>query len=207
MKEANVIKYYVLCNRLKNLIRTGWTDWNVKKERLESVAEHIFGVQSLAIAMKSEYDYDLDFNKVLFMLAIHELEEIYIGDLTYIDISKEEKLKIGHEAIKKVLSSLKDKDYLENLIKEFDERKTKEAIFAYQCDKLECDLQCKLYDEELNVDIYSRPPEKNEFKKLIKENSTWSKLWLNNDIRLFTDNNFLDVLYYARDNKISIEKD
>ena len=24
-KEENVIKYYVLCNKLKNVIRTGWT--------------------------------------------------------------------------------------------------------------------------------------------------------------------------------------
>ena len=34
-KEENVIKYYVLCNQLKNVIRTGWKDWHVKKERLE----------------------------------------------------------------------------------------------------------------------------------------------------------------------------
>ena len=55
-KEKNIINYYVLCNKLKNVIRTGWKDWNVQRERLESVAEHIFGVQMLAIAMKSEYD-------------------------------------------------------------------------------------------------------------------------------------------------------
>ena len=59
-REENVIKYYVLCNKLKNVIRTGWKVWNVERERLESVAEHIFGVQMLAIAMKSEYEYDID---------------------------------------------------------------------------------------------------------------------------------------------------
>ena len=53
----------VLCNKLKNVIRKGWKDWHVKKERLESVAEHIFGVQMLAIAMKSEYEYDVDLNE------------------------------------------------------------------------------------------------------------------------------------------------
>jgi 5'-deoxynucleotidase YfbR-like HD superfamily hydrolase len=41
-KEKKVINYYVLCNKLKNVIRTGWKDRNVQKERLESVAEHIF---------------------------------------------------------------------------------------------------------------------------------------------------------------------
>jgi putative hydrolase of HD superfamily len=72
-KEEKVINYYVLCNKLKNVIRTGWKDWNVQRERLESVAEHIFGVQMLAIAMKSEYHYDIDMMKVIFMIAIHEL--------------------------------------------------------------------------------------------------------------------------------------
>lgn len=94
MNEAkNVIEYYVLCNKLKNVIRTGWKIWNVKKDRLESIAEHVYGVQMLAIAMYSEYKYDIDIKKVIFMLAIHELEEIYIGDLTLFDISNEDKQK------------------------------------------------------------------------------------------------------------------
>ena len=36
--EEKVIKFYVLCNRLKNIIRTGWKDWNVKRNRLESIS-------------------------------------------------------------------------------------------------------------------------------------------------------------------------
>ena len=58
-KEKNVVNYYVLCNKLKNVIRTGWVDWNVQRDRIESIAEHIFGVQMLAIAMKSEYEYGI----------------------------------------------------------------------------------------------------------------------------------------------------
>jgi putative hydrolase of HD superfamily len=77
-KEKRVIDYYVLCNKLKDVIRTGWKDWSVQRERLESVAEHIFGVQMLAIAMKSEYNYDVDILKVVLMIAIHELGEIII---------------------------------------------------------------------------------------------------------------------------------
>lgn len=81
-KEQTVINYYVVCNRLKNVIRTGWKNWKVKRDRLESVAEHIYGVQMLAIAMKSEFLYDIDIMKVILMLAIHELGETVIGDLT-----------------------------------------------------------------------------------------------------------------------------
>ena len=28
-KSENVFNFYVLCNKLKHLIRTGWKDWNV----------------------------------------------------------------------------------------------------------------------------------------------------------------------------------
>ena len=152
-KEENVVKYYVLCNRLKNVIRTGWKNWHVKRERIESVAEHIFGVQMLAIAMKSEFQYDVDLMKVIFMLAIHELGETVIGDLTQFQISKSEKEKIEHEAVHKILNNLLDCSQIENLFLEFDAHVTKEAKFAYQCDKLECDLQSKLYDEEGCVDL------------------------------------------------------
>ena len=45
--------------KLIKKIRTGWKDWNVKRERIESVAEHVYGVQMLAIAMKHEFEYDI----------------------------------------------------------------------------------------------------------------------------------------------------
>ena len=206
-KEENVIKYYVLCNRLKDVIRTGWQDWNVKRERIESVAEHIFGVQMLAIAMKSEYKYDIDLMKVIYMLAIHELEEIYIGDLTQFQISKEEKEKLGHEAVENVLAKLLDKEQIANLIFEFDERKTKEADFAYHCDKLECDLQCKLYDEEGCVDLEKQDGNKTfkdaKVQELLRQEKNWSGMWLAfGQDKYHYDENFTAVSQYAKNNNI-----
>ena len=92
-RARSVVEYYVLCNKLKDIIRTGWKKWNVDRERLESIAEHIFGVQALAISMVSQYEYDIDLYKVIFMLSVHELEEILIGDLTEWDVNKDDKLK------------------------------------------------------------------------------------------------------------------
>ena len=201
-KEENVVRYYVLCNKLKNVIRTGWIDWRVKKERIESVAEHIYGVQMLAIAMYSEYKYDIDILKVIYMLAIHELEEIYIGDITYFQMSKEEKQKLGHEAIIKVLGNLSDKEKIKAIIHEFDERKTKEAIFAYYCDKLEADLQSKIYDLEGCVDINNQKGNAtyndDKVQRLLKEEKTFSGMWLLNSQEKYNyDENFLKVSNYV----------
>jgi putative hydrolases of HD superfamily len=206
-REENVINYYVICNKLKNILRTGWKDWNVKRERIESVAEHIFGVQMLAIAMKSEYQYDINIMKVIFMLAIHELGETIIGDLTQFQISKEEKIKIEHDAVKKILRGLLEGNQIEELFLEFDSHKTKEAIFAYQCDKLECDLQSKLYDEEGCVDLNHQESNKtinNKLvKQLLKEGNSWSEMWLKFSQSNYPyDDNFVAVSNYALNNNI-----
>ena len=210
-KEENVINYYVLCNKLKNVVRTGWINWNVKRERIESVAEHIYGVQMLAIAMKSEYQYDIDINKVIFMLAIHELGEIIIGDLTQFEIDKKEKEIIEHKAVHDILGTIIDGGQIENLFLEFEEQKTKEAIFAYQCDKLECDLQSKLYDEEGSVDLNNQEGNTTMNHPIVKElldnGESWSTMWLKFGQRIYPyDENFKAVSNYAIENNISLKK-
>ena len=206
-REENVIKYYVLCNKLKNVIRTGWKDWKVQRDRIESVAEHIFGVQMLAIAMKSEFEYDIDIMKVIYMLAIHELGETVIGDLTQFQIDKKEKEKIEHEAVHKILASLIDGEKIEALFLEFDAHETPEAIFAYQCDKLECDIQCKLYDQEQCVDLTHQEGNNtvndDTVKELLETGKSWSQMWLEfGQSRYPYDKNFLSVSNFVKDNDI-----
>ncbi len=210
-KEQNVINYYVLCNSLKDVIRSGWQDWNVERDRIESVAEHVFKVQMLAIAMKSEYQYDIDIMKVIFMLAIHEIGETVIGDLTQFEISKEEKEKIEHEAVHKILGNLIDGEYIEQLFLEFDSHKTKESMFAYQCDKLECDLQSKLYDEEGCVDLTKQDDNVSFYddrvQNLLKTGASWSEMWLKFGQQIYPyDENFKSVSNYAINNKIGKNK-
>lgn len=206
-KEENVLRYYLLCNKLKNVIRTGWKDWNVKAERLESVAEHIYGVQMLALAMNSEFHYDINIMKVLYMLAVHELEEIYIGDLTLFQISSSKKMLLGHEAVSKVLGNLIKKEEIQEIIEEFDARITKEAKFAYYCDKLECDLQSKIYDEMNLIDLTDQQDNKTFYdervQKFLKEGKSFSDMWLLFGQSLYSyDENFTAVSNYAIKNDI-----
>lgn len=206
-KERNVLDYYVLCNRLKQVIRTGWKDWKVRRERIESVAEHVFGVQMLALAMKSEYQYDIDIMKVIFMLAVHEIGETVIGDLTRFQIGEDEKEKMEHEAVHKILGGLLDGPRIEALFLEFDAHETPEALFAYQCDKLECDLQCRLYDEEGCVDLNRQEGNATMDDPLVKElldsGASWSEMWLKFSQRNYPyDGNFRAVSEYAMSRKL-----
>ena len=106
-KIQESIKFYTLCNKLKDTIRKGPLVWNAKRERIESVAEHVYGVQMLAISIYFQFNYKLDLNKIIYMLVIHELEEIDIGDLAFYEITREEKLIKGKEATNYIL-----KDFL-----------------------------------------------------------------------------------------------
>lgn len=103
----------------------------------------------LEIGLDSEYELKIDMYKVLKMLTLHELEEILIPDYTIrSSITLGQKIEEGKEAVHKVTEGLFKQDEIENLLKEFNERKSKEAIFCYHIDKIECDFQAKLYDIE-----------------------------------------------------------
>ena len=85
-KLLNVLHYYYETNTLKEVERTGWKYWNVSREkRIESIPEHIYGTQQLAMAIFSEFTLKIDIFKVVTMLSLHETEEINIGDKTPFD--------------------------------------------------------------------------------------------------------------------------
>lgn len=205
-KESSVVEYYVLCNKLKNIVRTGWLNWGVDRERVESIAEHIYGVQMLAIAMWSEYKYNVDLKKVLSMLAVHELEETIIGDITLFQIDASSKAEIGHKAVHEILSKLTGGASIEELVLEFDKKNSPEAMFAYQCDKLECDLQCRIYDEEGCVDITKQDNNPASKHPLVQKylHEGWSKMWLKFDQAKYPyDDNFKAVSNYAMEHQIT----
>lgn len=148
-KIKTILDYYILTNKLKDTVRSGWKRWGVKRDRVESVAEHIFGTCMLAVAIWSETLPEVNISEVLMMLALHETEEIIIGDITPYDNENKQKIKQnGQKAVLAIFKNLIAKDVFFKLVHDFDERKTKEAIFAHKCDKLEADLQARLYSDE-----------------------------------------------------------
>ena len=193
---------------LKNKVRSGLLLWKVDKERLESVAEHIYGTCILAIGIDSEYDLDIDLNKVLKMLVLHELEEVIIGDLTPFDeVTKEEKLNSGKEAVSKILKDLVKKEEYEILLDEFNSHITNESIFAYMCDKMECDIQMKLYEDlgcnDLNKEDL-KPLKNKKIQELIDNGSnTIADIFIEYDKELYKDNKvFLSILDYIKKNNL-----
>lgn len=153
-KCEKILKFYMLSNKLKNVIRTGWKYWAVEGERVESIAEHVFGTLMLAVSIYAHSDKyeDLNIERVALMLALHETEEILIGDITMFDYdSVKTKKENGRKAVEKLFEDSETDKFLK-IIDEFESGKTKEAKFAYMCDKLEADLQAYIYRNYFNMD-------------------------------------------------------
>ena len=202
---TNVLEFYFLANHLKEIVRSGWKQWNVPRERLESVAEHVFSTCILAIAIESEYHYNIDLSKVLMMLVLHETEEIVIPDITPCDgVSAEEKVTIGHKAVEQVLAHLNKSDTYKSLIFEFDEHKTPESIFAYMCDKLDADIMSLYYDKDESCTLAKATTQLQEASLTVRLSDN-GKNSMGECFKLFEyelnrlDPNFFEILNAAKD--------
>ena len=206
-KIKNIVSFYALCNKLKDTIRKGPLTWGAKRDRLESVAEHIYGVQMLAISIYHEFNYKLDLKKVIYMIAVHELEEIELGDLAFYEIDEAEKRQQGKKATENILKDLIGKEEISSLLDEYNERKTEEAVFAYHCDKLECDIQMKLYDQEGCFDLSNQTnnPIINlpKVQEVLNSEDNLSNAWIEYDRSKFeNDSVFTDIINWLKNNDI-----
>lgn len=191
-KEEYASSLFVLTNKLKNTKRKGWYDKNIERYRVESVADHIYGCQMLAYAMFSEFKYDIDINKVILMLAVHEIGETIIGDITPEDMPSKEKSELETKAVEKLFEMIPNSKLIKELFYEFEAKQTSEAKFAYQVDKSECDLQARLYEQE---GCFLKGYSKFDF----------SRNWIGFDRgRIPFDNNFDSLLQYVTNNDMQV---
>jgi len=140
----NLIEFLQKVGKLKKLKRTGWTYYKVPNP--ESVAEHSFRVAVMALALSDKFDVDK--NKCVKMAVIHDLAESLVGDITPWD---KKEMESKHEDEKKAMHELTDKlddEEIMELWEEYEEGKSKEAVFVRELDKAEMFLQAWEYEKE-----------------------------------------------------------
>lgn len=172
-----LVNFFIEVGKLKKMPRRGWVINQIKNP--ESIAEHIFRT-TLMIWILGEKK-GLNREKLLKMALIHDLCEVYAGDITPYDsilprskkklaklmkswprFSKTEKKKMAQEKYKKEQKSLtkligklplKLKREIRNLWLDFREGLTAEGRFARQADRMENLLQALEYWKR-----YKKPP-------------------------------------------------
>ncbi len=124
---------------LKGVLRTAWQS----SGRQESTAEHSWRLALFASIMLEEFP-ELDSTRTLIMCLIHDLGEIYEGDISAALLpDADKKLEVEHRAVVEVFSLLPDKlkeKYLA-IWQEYVDGVSAEALFVKAMDKAETIIQ------------------------------------------------------------------
>lgn len=192
----NVIKFYLAANRLKSVIRTGWTEVEISSDRIESVAEHIYGCLILAIGLDSENSLGLDMLKVFKMITFKELEKVTLKELTTRDYpTPEERRKQALDTVIKITDGLVKQSEILSIIEEYNENESKEAKFVHQLGKIESDIQAKIYDLDGNFDLDKAKEDAKYYgeplsSEIIPQMQNASDGWILYDRKYYTDDIF-----------------
>lgn len=132
------IAFLIEIDKLKNIFRRTYL---INQERHENDAEHSWHL-ALFVLILSEYanDKDLDIARVIEMVVLHDLVEIYAGDTyVYDQEGRKSQQKREAEAAEKLFSLLPEdqKQHFASIIEEHNAQETNEARFANTVDRLQ----------------------------------------------------------------------
>lgn len=137
--------YFDLC-QLKQLYRQGWLRRGIAEQRCETVAEHNFATALLAMWLAEAYFKELDMEKIIRIALVHDLGEIYAGDIIPSDlVDPAEKRRLEAESVRRVVENLPEGSESLSLWEEYEQGQTPEARLVRQADRLEMGLQAAVY--------------------------------------------------------------
>ncbi|PDY01398.1 HAD family hydrolase [Bacillus pseudomycoides] len=142
--EHNILKVIALAEKLKYEMRHSW----LSNGRQESVAEHTWRMSLMAVLVQPYLDKEVNMEKLLKMVIIHDLVEAEAGDIPAFDTMNSEQIQLQkQENEQKAILNIKHTlegplgDELYNLWIEFEAKETYEAKVANALDKLEVKIQ------------------------------------------------------------------
>ena len=98
-----ILDFFHTSANLKKIPRQGWID-KLSIDKPESVADHTFSMAIIGMIFSDLGNYNTE--KILKIILLHDLAESITGDMTLEQISKEEKIILENNTIKKILNDL-----------------------------------------------------------------------------------------------------
>jgi len=143
------VHFYSHLAELKNLLRQGLVRRHgLKKEKAESVGDHIFSTTMMALLIVMELRCDLDAVRIVLMLLVHDIVEAIAGDVIPTDnMMSEEKISHERKALYEIFSQFESGQFFIDLWEEYVAQETPEAQFARDFDLLDAVLMATMYDK------------------------------------------------------------
>ena len=142
METRKLIDTMILAERLKDTTRHCYTT----NGRRESVAEHCWMASLMAYFMKDEFP-EVDMDKVIRMILIHDLGECFTGDIPVFEkteANEEKEKELLYNWVKTLPGEFADE--MIALYEEMEKRETPEAKVYKAIDGLEAVLQHNISD-------------------------------------------------------------
>ncbi len=141
-----ILDFLKLSERLKLELRHSW----LSNGRHESVAEHSWQMALMALLMHRHLDVEIDLEKTLKMIVVHDLVEVEAGDVPSFATGEAMEQKAAREdaAMRSIRKQLPDAvgEEIQALWQEYEAKQSNEAKFAGALDKLEVQVQHNLAD-------------------------------------------------------------
>lgn len=141
MKETNGLKgcieFLIKCDDMKDIERR---NLNISSRRRENDAEHSWSLSMMAITLYEFAAEKVNLERVLKMVTVHDLVELYAGDVFAYDSERNiGKAQREAEAADKLFSMLPEYKgtELRQLWEEFDRMDTPDSRYAAACDRLQ----------------------------------------------------------------------
>lgn len=143
---VRILDFLKLSERLKLELRHSW----LSNGRHESVAEHSWQMALMALLMHRHLEVEIDLEKTLKMIVVHDLVEVEAGDVPSFATGEAMDRKAAREAaamesIRRRLPDAIGRE-IHALWQEYEAKRSNEAKFAGALDKLEVQVQHNLAD-------------------------------------------------------------
>lgn len=142
-KAQKILDFLNISEGIKNELRHSWTS----KGRRESVAEHSWRLSLMVLVCAPYFPKEFNVLKAIKMAILHDIGEVYEGDLHFLEINKSENSRkkrflAEENAVHNICKVIGNHgSSIFNIWREFEENKTIEAQIVNCLDKLEACIQ------------------------------------------------------------------
>lgn len=147
------IPFFHILERLKTTKREGWRRFGITSG--ESISDHMYRMSIITMLAPESLASTLNIPHCTKMALVHDMAESLVGDITPVDnVPTAEKHRREAESMEFLTGTLLGKSSrgydqgqgLKEIWQEYEDSKTKEAIFVHDVDKMELLLQMMEYE-------------------------------------------------------------
>ena len=150
----NEVKLFMVFDILGDTERTGPLLWQIKRERLEDVKNHIFDLILITRILKKFFPPTLDYDKMIDYIICHDLPEAITGDITKFEgVSDEERKRVTNLAITYLVKRFDGILPLNTILNNYENKVDIEAKVVHMIDKVHSSTTFIKYQSEQDIDM------------------------------------------------------